>query len=309
MKKRIGVDLGGTTAKLGVVNEHNEIEDRLVIPTDHTLSFEEIIARLAQGILSLGDVGTVGFGVPSCLKPGSDIIIYANNFGWKNKDLRGELQKHLPHIPIYIANDADAAAVGEYFLGAGRGYASMLMLTLGTGVGGAYIHQHRLFLGGDGSGLEPGHIIIRRDGERCTCGMRGCLEAYASATALNREIQKNASPLLRKLMEENGGKPNGRMLFDAIRAGDEKAQSILDDYVASLAAGLGSLITVLRPQVAVIGGGVSGAGEMLLDPLREKMKETVYSYDVAGCPPIVPAALGNDAGIIGAALLDRVLGA
>lgn len=309
MSKRVGVDLGGTTAKLGLVNENNEIEKRLVIPTDRTLTFEDIIARLAEGIKSFGPVESVGFGVPSCLMPGSDIIIYANNFGWKNKDLRGELQKHLKDTPVYIANDADSAAVGEYYHGAGRGYDSMLMLTLGTGVGGSFMFNGRLFLGGNGSGIEPGHIIVRENGEECTCGLRGCLEAYCSATALIREITASASPLLKRLIAENGGKANARILFDAVEAGDQDAKNILDQYLRTLATGIGSLVTVMRPHIIVIGGGISQAGDRLFKPLNALMPTAVFSYDVIGCADIVPAALGNDAGIIGAACLKDALGA
>ncbi len=307
MKKRVGVDLGGTTAKLGVVNENNEIENRLVIPTDRSLSFEEIISRLAEGIKSLGPVESVGFGVPSCLKPGSDIIIYANNFGWKNKDLRKELKKHLGDMPVYIANDADSAAVGEYYHGAGRGHDSMLMLTLGTGVGGSFIYNGKLFLGGNGSGIEPGHIIVRQDGEKCTCGLRGCLESYCSATALIREITSSPSPLLSRMIRENGGQANARMLFDAVLEKDAFAREILDRYLRTLATGIGSLVTVLRPHIIVLGGGISQAGDMLFAPLKDMMKDSVFSYDVIGCGDIVPAALGNDAGIIGAASLSQAL--
>ena len=308
MKKRIGVDLGGTTAKLGVVTDRNEIVERKVIPTEKGLTFEETIAVLSEGILSMGDVGIVGFGVPSSLKPGSDVVIHANNLGWKNKDLKGELKKHLGDIPVYIANDADCAAVGEYFQGAGRGCQSMLMLTLGTGVGGGYIYQGRLFRGGNGCGFEPGHMIIQRDGVQCTCSMHGCLESYCSATGIIREISAcQTSPILRELIAGNGGKATARMLFDAVRAGDPAARQILDDYVHTLAIGIGSLTTILRPEIVVLGGGVSGAGDLLFDPLREQVKHTTFSYDVIGGADILPAALGNDAGIIGAALLDRAL--
>ncbi len=308
MKKRIGVDLGGTTAKLGVVNEKNEIVERKVIPTEKGLSFEEAIAVLSEGILSMGDVGTVGFGVPSSLKPHGDIVIHANNLGWKNKDLRGELKKHLGDIPVYIANDADSAAVGEFFQGAGQGHHSMLMLTLGTGVGGGFIFQNRLYRGGNGCGFEPGHMIVQRDGVPCTCGMRGCLESYASATGIIRVISEcEDSPVLKRLIAENGGKATARMLFDAVKEEDPAAKRILSDYVHTLAIGVGSLTTILRPEIVVIGGGVSGAGEMLFKPLREEVQHTIFSYDVIGGPRIIPAMLGNDAGIIGAALLHRVI--
>ncbi len=307
MKLRVGVDLGGTTAKLGVVNEQNEIVERKVIPTEKNITFEETVARLADGILSLGDVGTVGFGIPSSLMPGTDMVIYANNLGWKNKDIRGELAKHLGDIPVYVANDADAATVGEYFQGAGRGYQSVLMLTLGTGVGGGFIYNHHLYRGGNGCGFEPGHMTIKMDGEPCTCGKKGCLEAYASASALIRELGRSEAPSLKAFIAENGGKLTARLLFDAVRQGNDAAQDILDSYVKALAVGIGNLVTILRPQIVLIGGGVSGAGEMLFKPLRALAKENVFGFDVIGCPDIVPATLGNDAGIIGAAMLDHVL--
>ena len=308
MKKRIGVDLGGTTAKLGVVTDQNEIVERKVIPTEKGITFEETIAQLADGILSMGDVGIVGFGVPSSLKPGTDVVIHANNLGWKNKDLRGELKKHLGDIPVYIANDADSAAVGEYFQGAGQGCQSMLMLTLGTGVGGGYIYQGRLYRGGNGCGFEPGHMIVQQDGVRCSCGLFGCLESYCSATGIIREITAcKESKILQDMIAENDGKGTARMLFDAVREGDSYAKNILAQYIHTLAIGIGSLTTILRPEIVVVGGGVSGAGDMLFEPLREEVKHTTFSYDVIGGAAIIPAALGNDAGIIGAALLDRVL--
>ena len=307
MKLRVGVDLGGMSAKLGVVDENNEIIAHKVIPTEHGITFEETIAKLAEGILSLGDVGIVGFGVPSSLMPGSDIVIYANNLGWKNKDIKAELTKHLGDIPVYVANDADSATVGEYFQGAGRGYQSVLMLTLGTGVGGGFIYNGHLYRGGNGCGFEPGHMTIQMDGIPCTCGKKGCLESYASASAIIRELSNSEVPSLKAFIAENGGKPTARMLFDAVRQGNAAAQDILDDYVKALAVGIGSLVTILRPQIVLLGGGVSAAGDLLYRPLRAQMKDTVFGYDVIGCPEIVPATLGNDAGIIGAAMLDHVL--
>lgn len=306
--KQIGVDLGGTTAKIGVVNENNEIVERIILPMDHKPPFEEAIKAIAEAILQLGDIASVGFGVPSTLIPGSDIIIHANNLGWKNADIRGELQKYLKDIPVYIANDADCAAVGEMMHGAAMGVGNTLMLTLGTGVGGSFIYQNKLFLGGNGFGFEPGHISIERNGISCTCGNRGCLECYASATALARAaVECKESPLLARLIDENHGKANAKMVFGAAAAGDHAANRILDDYINALAVGVANLITLFGPDLVVIGGGVSGAGERLFAPLRELAYGMVDGIDVMGRPPIVPAQLGNDAGIIGAAMLGYAL--
>ena len=252
MKLRVGVDLGGMSAKLGVVNENNEIVDRKVIPTEKGITFEETIAKLADGILSLGDVGMVGFGVPSSLMPGTDIVIYANNLGWKNKDIKSELAKHLGDIPVYIANDADSATVGEYFQGAGRGYQSVLMLTLGTGVGGGFIYNGHLYRGGNGCGFEPGHMTIRMDGVPCTCGKKGCLEAYCSAFNFTRDI--GVTP------EE---------FFDGLAAGNRRFEQIWEENLDYLSIGINNLRMAFDCNV-ILGGYVSQYLEPYLPLLREK---------------------------------------
>ena len=186
------------------------------------------------------------------------------------------------------------------------------MLTLGTGVGGGIIDHGRIFLGGNGCGIEPGHMTIVENGLRCTCGRNGCLECYASATALNREIllaaQEARSDALRERLRQNGGQPNARMVFEAAEGGDVTAGRILDAYLHSLAVGVSNFVTLFRPQVIVLGGGISNAGRALFAPLRQLVCEMTYGVEIMGCPSIVPAKLGNDAGIVGAAFLHRQKG-
>ena len=305
--KRIGIDLGGTSVKIGVVNDAGEITERIDLPMDDRPPFQAAVERIANAALALGPVASVGFGVPSTLVPGSQVIIHANNLGWKQCDIKNELKKYMCNTPVYLANDADCAALGEWMQGAARGADSALMLTLGTGIGGSFIHRGRLFLGGNGIGMEPGHMVICHGGLPCTCGKQGCLEAYASASALAQQAAQSDSEGLRFMIRENAGKPTAKMIFDAASAGDMKAQKILDAYIQYLTIGLSNLIALFGPERIIIGGGVSGAGEQLLAPLRRAVYPLVDEAEWVGCPEIVAAALGNDAGIIGAALLDQAL--
>lgn len=305
--KRIGVDLGGTTVKIGVVSEDNQIVERLTLPMDRNRPFPDAVKMIAEAVLSLGKIACVGFGIPSTLIPGSQIVIDANNLGWVNCDIKRELKKYMGDVPVYLANDADCAAVGELMHGAARDAESTLMLTLGTGIGGSFLYQGKLFLGGNGIGLEPGHMVIQDRGKKCTCGKSGCLETYASATALIEEAEKSESPILKRMIVENGGKANAKMVFDAAVQGDPGANAILDEYIRCLAIGVSNLIAVFGPDKVVIGGGVSAAGERLFGPLQKMVYTMVDEPDLVGCPEVVPAMLGNDAGIIGAAMLDKVM--
>ena len=313
MALQLGIDLGGTTAKIGVVNDEFEILHRITLPTGNGNSFPEMVYQLAEAIRALPKdvlhlVQHIGMGVPSSIVHDTRVVVHANNLGWRNCDLIGEMRQYFDS-PVDIANDADSAAYGESLAGAGQGYGYMMMLTLGTGVGGGVIDHGKIFLGGNGCGIEPGHMTIVENGLPCTCGRDGCFECYASATALIREVTGAAetaqSGLLRDMIAANGGRANARMAFDAAAAGDVAAKRILEKYLHSLAVGISNLITMFRPEVIVLGGGVSNAGKALFMPLRELVCGITYGVDIMGCPPIVPATLGNDAGMVGAAFLHR----
>ena len=314
MKYYLGIDLGGTNIATGIIDENYQFVARHSVPTKGTRPFEVVvrdIAAAARAVLEKAgltekDIDYVGMGAPSTIEPGTQRIVFANNLGWKKADLVGEFQKHWD-IPVHIANDADCAALAESIAGSAKDYDNVLMLTLGTGVGGSFVMNKKIYLGGNGYGCEPGHSILVYNGVRCTCGRRGCLEAYASVTALIRETIEMMAACPTSLMCElcggNMSRVNGRTAFDAAKQGDEAALEVVHNYVEYLSAGIGSLVTAYRPSVVILVGGLSNEGEYLLGPVRRRVSETVYASDLMDPPAILMATLGNDAGIIGAALL------
>ena len=314
MKYYLGIDLGGTDIKVGVIDEHYKIIAKHTMPTLADRPAEEVIADMAaagkaaleMAGLSESDILNVGVGIPGAVNTNTNVIIFAPNLGWKNLSFIPIFQKYWD-IPVYIGNDADAAVLGEVFAGAARDYDNAVLLTLGTGVGGGLVFGKKLFTGGGGLGTEPGHIIIVAGGEKCACGAVGCLEAYASVTGLIREavkiMEKHPESLLHELCGGQASKVNGKIIFDAAKQGDAAANIVVSDYVKYLGAGIATFCNTLRPQVVLLGGGVSHAGELLFGPLYDIVDSLYFSPDGDGPPPILRAELGNDAGIIGAALL------
>ena len=313
MGLQIGIDIGGNSAKIGVVDDDFRIVRHETIRTYLGKPLEETAEELAVIINSISaeydnEINAVGFGVPSSIEPKHHRIVHANNLGWLNADLLGEFAKYCS-IPAYVGNDADCAVIAESLCGSARGMKNVLLITLGTGVGGGLIQDGKLFLGGNGCGFEPGHMIIQKDqGIPCTCGRVGCLDAYGSARWIIHEIEQrqNESAVLQKLIEENDGRIEAKLMFDAVNREDPAAQEIFDYYLHSLAVGISNIITILRPEVVVLGGGVSKAGAQLFDPLRKLVRSMTYGIEVMGCPEIIPAALENEAGIIGAAMLYKM---
>jgi len=315
MRYYLGIDLGGTNIVAGVVDERFNIISKSRRPTILKRSFEDVVAdmaaaatdALATANLTKADVFYVGIGVPSSVHPQTRRVVFANNLGWKDADVVGEFQKSWD-IPVSVSNDADCAALGECHVGAGREYDSILMITLGTGLGGGFVYHKKLFLGGDGFGIEPGHTVLVQDGCLCTCGNMGCLEAYASVTALIRQSVDMMMVYPHSLMWEESNhdlnRVDGRTAFVAAKRGDWPGKMVVDQYIRYLAGGLASMATLLRPQAIIVGGGVSNEGDYLLEPLRQQLSRTIYAHDVLSAPTIIKAQLGNDAGIIGAALLD-----
>jgi glucokinase len=209
-----------------------------------------------------------------------------------------------------MGNDGDCAALGEMWAGNGKGLNSGILITIGTGIGSGIIMDRKIFTGGTGVGTEAGHVPLVFNGELCGCGQHGCYEAYASCTALVRQtraaMEKNKDSLMWKISQERG-KVDGRTAFSAAQKGDPTAQQVIDQYISYLAAGLAGLINVFRPEIIIIGGGVSNEGDPLLVPLNRKIYEYCYGSDVIAPPKAIKAKLGNDAGIIGAALLCKDL--
>lgn len=312
----MGIDLGGTNIKAGVVDDAFRIIGRAKAKTGIPRPAEEVMDAMAEcAKAAAADAGVpweqirqVGIGVPGTANEETGVVEYANNLLFENVPMREYLQKRL-HKEIDITNDANAAALGEVLAGAARGASNAVAVTLGTGVGGGIIIDGRLFTGFHYGGAELGHMGIVLGGRKCTCGRRGCLEAYASATGLIRSTKEamEAFPdsLMWELVRENGGNVSGRTAFLAAGRGDAAAQAVVNDYIQHLGYGLASIINILAPEILVIGGGVSNEGENLLRPLVECVRPQLYIHTPEKQTRIVLATLGNDAGLIGAAFLSR----
>lgn len=310
----IGIDVGGTNLKAGLVNGNGEILAVARTPLGAFQGpewFAETLAGLAQEVMaqkdvSVQEIGWVGIGIPGAVSGGR--ILYTANIPMTNVPLEQLFRRHLD-IPVLLGNDADCAAVAEWTCGAGRGMKNFLVATLGTGLGGGMILNGRLHTG-MGAGGEIGHIVICEGGAPCNCGRRGCWEAYASATGLIRltleAMEKHPESLLHTLAAES--EVEGRTAFLAAERGDETALAVCTDYARHLASGLVSMINVLHPEAVALGGGVAAApDELLLNPVREIVARECYARHTNQVPHILRAEMGNDAGIIGAALLGRAI--
>lgn len=316
-KKRYfaGLDLGGTFVKGGIADENGVLLIKDKIPTGKERPYAEIATDMAALVKTLAckagvEIEGVGIGSPGTVDSHNGVIVYSNNIAWKNVPLGAELQKRL-NKPVFLTNDANAAALGESFVGAGKTYRSILFLTLGTGVGGGIILDGKLFEGNKSAGAEVGHTVIRLNGERCTCGRRGCLEAYTSATALirqtKREMEKDTekSSLLWTLCDGCLDKIDGRSAFDAAARGDKIARRLLNRYLTYLAEGIANFANIFRPEAILIGGGISGSGEQLRLPLQRKVNKRLYGGSRYAPVKVEIATLGNDAGLLGAVKLAK----
>ncbi len=310
----VGIDLGGTNIAVGVVNENYEIVGRGKLKTAKTGDAGKIVADMAQAVhlalenagITIKDVNQVGIAAPGTAIPETGIVAYANNLPFNNTPVCPLLEEKLG-VPCKIENDANAAAYGELLAGAGKGAKNFVMITLGTGVGGGVIIDGKIYGGFNHAGAELGHMSIVLNGAPCTCGNKGCYEAYASATALINQtkeaMDQNPDSIMWSLSQENG--VNGVTAFDAMRAGDAAGTKVVETYIDYIAAGLINLVNIFQPEFIAIGGGVCNEGETLLGPLREKVSVGDYNKNLPEKAKICKAALGNDAGIIGAAFLQK----
>ena len=307
----IGLDLGGTAIKGGIIDDDGVIIIKDSIRTDKENGADKVLNDMAEFALFLTkkaglkvkDVAGIGIGSPGLVDGGSAKVVFAPNLKWKNVDVRTVIESKTG-LPVYNSNDANCAALGEYMFGASKNYKNSIFVTLGTGVGGGIIIDGKLFEGVGGAGAEIGHTVIGIDGEQCACGRRGCYETYASATALIRQakeaLQKNHNTLL---SEYNEGEIFAKDVFDCADKGDKVANEVVDKYYEYVGIGLVNLVNVFRPEIILIGGGVSARGEKLLKPLREYVAKYSYAGSNAPSVKIDVASLGNDAGIVGAASL------
>ncbi len=312
----LGIDLGGTNIVAGIVDENLKVIAKAKVKTNASRPAEEIVDDMAKVCfeacktagISIDDIYACGVGSPGAINPVDGIVVTANNLGFKNLPL-AQMLKDRTGVDFYIENDANAAAYGEFLAGSGRGVKNCIAVTLGTGVGGGIIIDGKLFSGSNYAGGELGHTVINVDGEACTCGRKGCWEAYASATALIRQtkaaMEKDKDSLMWKLAEGNLDNVNGRIPFDAMRQGDKTAKEVVDTYIKYVAVGIANIINVFQPEKVCVGGGISGEKDTLINPIKEFVANEIYAVMGKPCEILV-AELGNDAGIIGAAALHKL---
>ena len=310
MKYYIGIDLGGTNIVAGVVDENYNIISKASTKTNLPRPEKEIADDMAkvsvqavkEAGISMEQIEWVGIGTPGIANSEKGIIEYSCNLGFNNTPMVEYIKKSIDK-PVFIENDANAAAYGEYIVNGG-GVDSFVAITLGTGVGGGIVLDKKIYRGFNGAGGEIGHFTLVHGGEPCTCGNCGCWESYASVTALIRQteraVEQHPDSLMVKYLKEDGH-ASGRTAFEAAKAGDSAAQAVVNQYLEYVADGLNSVVNIFQPEILVIGGGISREGDYLLKPVQAYIEKHVYSRDVPQTTLKI-ATLFNDAGIIGAAL-------
>lgn len=314
----IGVDLGGTNIAIGIVDENLNILIKDSVPTLAGRPGEEIVkdmASLAKSLmdklgLAIDDIAYAGIASPGYVDPDAGVIKYANNLKFIEFPMVKLFRKYLPINKVYVENDANAAALAETLKGRAAGAKNAVMITLGTGVGGGIVIDGKIYSGFNHAGAELGHMVIRHNGRLCSCGRRGCFEAYCSATALTEatkekifECKVKGIPTEMIKISEKNGKVNACTAFDAMKAGDKAGSEVVASYISNLACGISNIINIFEPEVLLIGGGVCNEGENLTKPLNEIVDREQYTRNCAkeSKTKVLIAALGNDAGIVGAA--------
>lgn len=311
----MGIDLGGTNIAAGIVNEKFEIIKKGSVPTGAGRAAEEVIADMGalcnrlvkeQG-LSVDDIEAAGIASPGAVNPETGVIAYANNLHFRNFAICDTLKKYFPVKKVYLENDANAAALGEAMNGAGKGERISLMITLGTGVGGGIIIDGKVYSGFNYAGAELGHTVIEYNGRQCSCGRKGCFEAYSSATALVNMTKEKLAECKDTIMWDMCGgdinKADAIIAFSAMKKGDKAGKEVVDMYISYLACGITNMINIFQPNVLSIGGGICNEKDYLLKPLTEIVEREQYTRDNKVKTKIKIAQLGNDAGIVGAAAL------
>ena len=307
-KYAFGVDIGGTTVKMGLFDQDGNVLDKWEIPTVKDNGGERILPDVAASIqskieekaIAISDIAGIGVGAPGAVDDEGTMVGGAVNLGWGVFNIPETMKKYLD-VPVKAANDANVAALGEMWQGGGKGYSNLVAVTLGTGVGGGIIINGNILTGATGAGGEIGHIHLEdSETESCGCKNKGCLEQYASATGIvrlaRRRLEKDDAPsVLRQ------GELSAKAVFDAVKSGDTVAIEIAEQFGDYLGKGLAAVAAVVNPEVFVIGGGVSKAGETLLKYVEEPFHK--YVFFTCGKAQFKLATLGNDAGIFGAAAL------
>lgn len=314
----VGVDLGGTNIAVGIVDENKKIVSKGSVYTDASRDGDLIIKDMASLIEKLlnnshiarSQVAYAGIATPGAVDDKNGIVERAYNLPFNHFPIAEIFKQYFPIKQVYVANDANAAALGEAIAGAARGSRNSVMITLGTGVGGGIIIDGKIYSGFNGAAGELGHIVIEYNGRQCTCGRRGCWEAYSSATALSAvteemvlECDIKSIPSLMVDDYKATGRVTARTAFSAMKKGDKIAKGVVDYYIEHLACGITNIINIFQPEIICIGGGICNEKNYLIDPLGALVEREQYTRENSKKCKIVIAELGNDAGIIGAACL------
>lgn len=309
----IGIDIGGTSIKGAAVTEEGKVLEVFSMPVERGEPQEVTINKLIditntylkEHNYTKDNVLGIGIGVPGAIDSVHGICSASNNLKWKDLPIQ-KMMEEGTGLPVKITNDANAAALGEARFGAGKEFKDIIMITLGTGVGGGIVVDGKLVEGNEGKGAELGHIVVEFNGRQCTCGRKGCFEQYASATALIRDtkecMEKNPDSLMHKLAAEYG-KVDGRVSFDAAKQGDKAANELIEQYVYFLSEGLLNYCNIFRPEAIILSGGIANAGDFLLDKVNAYFKEHIYGFPATPAVKVVCSKLGYDSGKIGAAAL------
>lgn len=312
----LGIDLGGTNIAIGLVDEDLKIVYKDSVPTGASRPIDEIMDDMAalcisvaeKAGVSFSDIAYAGIAAPGSINPEDGYVRYANNLHIREYPMADELIKRTPLKKVYLENDANAATLAEAKAGCAKGAQTVIMITLGTGVGGGVVIDGKLYSGHTYCGAELGHTVIQVGGRKCSCGRKGCFEAYSSATGLinmtKEEMEKNKASIMWEMVDGDINKVSGRTAFNAAKKGDKSGKNVVDMYIEYLACGITNMINIFEPAVLCIGGGVCGEGDYLLNPLKELVYKDVYGAETKEfLTEIKIAELGNDAGIIGAAAL------
>ena len=305
----IGIDIGGTSIKGAAVNDKGQVFDVFAMPVEKGEDQETTIIKLRNLVEDYisshkfdEEIVGIGMGIPGAIDSPKGVVSYSNNLKWRNLNIR-EMMAPLGY-EVRITNDANAAALGEARFGAGKDYRDILMITLGTGVGGGIIIDRKLYEGNEGKGAELGHMIVKMGGRQCSCGRKGCLEAYASATGLLADtkiaMEKDKNSLLWEMSKDG---LNAKTVFDACRREDRTAKRLVKNYVKYLSEGLMNYFNIFRPEAVVLSGGIAKEGDYLISRVKRYCKRNHYGYEGAPEVEILVSKLGYDSGKIGAASL------
>lgn len=303
----IGIDVGGTSVKLGLFDDKDNLISRGSFPTRVVDKLVNDIVKNIHKIfddnnLNIKELKGIGIGFPGHVDGEAGVVVYSNNLVAHDFPIVKKIQEQI-NVPIRISNDANVAAFGEYEYGIGKEYNNIVFVTLGTGVGGGIIIDGKMLEGKNGAGAEIGHMVISTNGQLCSCGRRGCFETYASALALIRNarvaMSNNPSSKLNKAVK-NPEELNGQIFFDVLLKGDKVASIVFENYIEDLAEGLTNLANIFRPDAIILGGGISYRGEVLMEPLQQRLAKMIYGGQWNARVELMISELKNDAGIYGA---------